>query len=206
MKLIYCCHQKLNMPASRQWFQMMGKCGLFVLVQPGEQNNFRSKENGGDVTYLHPYLPSKSLFAQGTHAVIETQLFKLWAQCFVVQTKELVAKNAIYWRYTDFGAHFSFFYLSVLFQNNIIFVALPSHTFHLAQVLDGSLFLTFRKGRRRRGIFVFTAHKQKERITVSIFVRSYPTFTWSHSHTGILFVGLNIVECENWKVELCILQ
>ncbi|CDF33433.1 unnamed protein product [Chondrus crispus] len=121
-----------------------GRVWCPVAILPGKRSKYRIRADGKKET-PSCYLPSNAYTSYRDPAGVDGAIFYDWAQKFVTETTHLRQKHKnIVLTFDGYGAHVSLRALKVLKENNIVVVGLPAHTSHRTQVLDYSVFSSFK--------------------------------------------------------------
>lgn len=119
-----------------------GKAFKPVVVYPGKLPHYR-KVNGRFETLSDVLMPSY-LYHNDTSAA-NSEIIYDWGMKFIEETKELRSNGDHMILILDgYGAHIQFPFLQMMKENRIVVIALPSHTSHVLQPLDLTVFAAYK--------------------------------------------------------------
>ena len=137
-----------------------------VVVLPGTCPKFRIREDR-TVEFVQNFLPPKAKVVHRSPASMTAAFFEQWARIFVKETTELRQRFEYLVVIMDgFTGHASMNALFHLYDNNILAVALPSHTSHRLQALDYSVFSPFKNAVQKAMDDRMITHKKGQRNDV----------------------------------------
>ena len=114
-----------------------------AVVFPGNQHHYRVLASGKRQT-VHDFLPPCYLFHRDP-AGVDAAIFARWAEMFIVETADLRKEGKYLLVVCDgYSGHVQFKTLSMLRDNRILMVAMPSHSSHVLQPLDVGVFSSYK--------------------------------------------------------------
>lgn len=120
-----------------------------VVVLPGKNRKFRTTASGVLET-PEDYLPRGAYVAYRDPAGVDSNIFYEWTNRFIAETSNLRKRFRYIVLIMDgYSAHVSYKALQNLHQHSIIAVGLPAHSSHRTQVLDVSVFSSFKSSIRK---------------------------------------------------------
>ena len=120
-----------------------GKAYKPVVVFPGKQPHYRRLEDGRTQT-VHDFLPPSHVYHRDP-AGVDTSIFLDFAKKFIEETEYIRADGRFMALVLDgYSSHIQPEVLSLLRDNRVICIALPSHSSHRLQPLDVSVFAPYK--------------------------------------------------------------